>query len=172
MSIKNANIGFYQNDIIYFITMVLMVLGATSFLAHFYIIKTRGRSLIHDSQFQVMICLIAVTSMLIYFASNILPMDVLFTVVSAITTTGASIESSTVMGAWPSFVIFIIMMLMLIGGHTDAVACRADNYTIVVLAFFYCRCTRMSKIRIVATLGGITAKILYLRAIIRQKTKS
>ena len=120
MSIKNANIGFYQNDIIYFITMVLMVLGATSFLAHFYIIKTRGRSLIHDSQFQVMICLIAVTSMLIYFASNILPMDVLFTVVSAITTTGASIESSTVMGAWPSFVIFIIMMLMLIGGSTGS----------------------------------------------------
>ena len=121
MSIKNANIGFYQNDIIYFITMVLMVLGATSFLAHFYIIKTRGRSLIHDSQFQVMICLIAVTSMLIYFASNILPMDVLFTVVSAITTTGASIESSTVMGAWRKL--------------DDKVATQSGNYITL-----YCLC--------------------------------
>ena len=31
MSIKNANMGFYQNDVIYFITIILMILGATSF---------------------------------------------------------------------------------------------------------------------------------------------
>ena len=55
MSVKNANIGFYNNEIIYFITMVLMILGATSFLVHYQIIKTRGRSIIHDLQFKVMI---------------------------------------------------------------------------------------------------------------------
>lgn len=97
MSTKNANIGFYQSDIIYFVTMILMILGATSFLVHFRIIKTRGRSLIHDLQFQVMICLIAVSTLLIYFTSQITPMDNLFVVVSAITTTGSSIQSSTVM---------------------------------------------------------------------------
>lgn len=31
MSIKNANMSYYQSDIIYFISIVLMILGATSF---------------------------------------------------------------------------------------------------------------------------------------------
>jgi len=120
MSVKNANIGFYNNDVIYFITIILMILGATSFVVHYKIIKTRGKSLIHDLQFKVMISLIAVSALLIYFVSQIVPMDILFVVVSAITTTGASIESSVVMGSWPSFAIFIIIVLMLIGGSTGS----------------------------------------------------
>ena len=120
MSVKNANIGFYNSDLIYFITIVLMILGATSFLVHYKIIKTRGKSLISDLQFKAMISLIAVSSLLIYFTSYIVPMDILFTVVSAVTTTGASIQSSTVMGGWPPFVIFIIMTLMLIGGSNGS----------------------------------------------------
>ena len=120
MSVKNANIGFYNNDVIYFITILLMILGATSFLVHYKIIKTRGKSIIQDLQFKVMICLIVISSLLIYFTSQIVPMDILFTVVSAITTTGASIQSSTVMVGWPSFTLFIIMTLMLIGGSTGS----------------------------------------------------
>ena len=120
MSVKNANIGFYNNEIIYFITMILMILGATSFLVHYKIIKTRGKSLIHDLQFKVMITLIAISALLIYFASHIVPMEILFTVVSAITTTGASIQSSTALGGWPSFTLIIIMVLMLIGGSNGS----------------------------------------------------
>ena len=120
MSVKNANIGFYNNEAIYFITMLLMILGATSFLLHYKIIKTRGKSLIHDLQFKVMISLIAISTLLIYFTSKIVPMEILFTVVSAITTTGASIQSSTLLGTWPSFAILIIMVLMLIGGSNGS----------------------------------------------------
>lgn len=120
MSIKNANIGYYQSELIYFITIFLMILGATSFLVHYKFIKTRGKSLVHDLQFKVMISLIAIATLLIYLTSYIVPMDILFVVVSAITTTGASIQSSTVMGAWPPFTIFVIMMLMLIGGSTGS----------------------------------------------------
>ena len=71
-------------------------------------------------QFQALISLIAISTLLIYATSNIVPMDNLFTVVSAVTTTGASIQSSTVMGGWPPFTIFIIMMLMLVGGSTGS----------------------------------------------------
>ncbi|WP_292895707.1 TrkH family potassium uptake protein [Methanobrevibacter sp.] len=120
MSVKNANMGYYQSDIIYFITIILMILGATSFLVHYNLIKTRGRSLIRDMQFKVMICLIAAASLLIYFTSYIVPMDNLFVVVSAITTTGASIQSSTVMGGWPPFTIFILIVLMLMGGSNGS----------------------------------------------------
>ena len=120
MSIKNMNIGFYHNYVIYFITIILMILGATSFLVHYKVIKTRGKSLIHDLQFKVMISLIAVGTIILYLVSHIVPIELLFTVVSAITTTGASVQSSTAMGAWPSFVIIVLMTFMLIGGSSGS----------------------------------------------------
>lgn len=120
MSIKNANIGFYQSDIIYFITIILMILGATSFLVHYQVIKTRGKSLIRDLQFKVMITLIAATTIILYLLSNIVPIELLFTVVSAITTTGASVQSAAVMGTWPTFVLIILMTLMTIGGSSGS----------------------------------------------------
>lgn len=120
MSIKNANIGYYQNHLIYFITIVLMILGATSFLVHYKVIKTKGKSLIHDLQFKVMICLIAISTVVLYLISHIMPIELLFTVVSAITTTGASVQSTQVMTTWPSFVIIVLMALMTIGGSSGS----------------------------------------------------
>ena len=103
MSIKNMNIGYYHSDLIYFITIVLMILGATSFLVHYKVIKTRGKSLIQDLQFKVLISIIAIVTILIYLTSTIIPMEILFTVVSAITTTGANVNSVAIMCSWPSF---------------------------------------------------------------------
>ena len=120
MGIKNANMGYYQNDLIYFISIVLMILGATSFMVHYKVIKTRGRSLIHDLQFKIMITVIAIVTLILYFISNIFPMDLLFTVVSAITTTGASVAPAHIMAGWPSFVIICLMCLMLTGGSNGS----------------------------------------------------
>lgn len=120
MSIKNANIGYYQSNTIYFITIILMILGATSFLVHYKVIRTRGRSLIEDLQFKVIICVIAFVTLILYFVSNIVPMDLLFTVVSAITTTGASVAPIEVMANWQPFVIICLMGLMLTGGSSGS----------------------------------------------------
>ncbi|WP_405306235.1 TrkH family potassium uptake protein [Methanobrevibacter sp.] len=120
MSIKNANMGFYQNDFIYLISIVLMILGATSFLVHYKVIKTRGKSLFGDLQFQIIITVIAVVTLMLYFVSNIVPIDLLFTVVSAITTTGASVASPVTMAGWPPFVIICLMCLMLTGGSNGS----------------------------------------------------
>ena len=120
MGIKNANIGYYQNDIIYFITIILMILGATSFLVHYKVIKTKGKSLIKDLQFKVMICLIAISTVIIFLTSKIVPIEILFTVVSAVTTTGASVQNYDIMATWPPFVIIILMVLMTIGGSSGS----------------------------------------------------
>ena len=120
MSIKNANIGYYQSDIIYFISIILMILGATSFLVHYKVIKTRGKSLIHDLQFKVMISVIAIVTVVLYFISNIVPIDLLFTIVSAATTTGASVQGYDMMCGWPTFVLICIMGLMLVGGSSGS----------------------------------------------------
>ena len=120
MSIKNANMGYYHDDLIYFISIILMILGATSFLVHYKVIKTRGKSLIEDLQFKIIITVVAVVTVLLYFVSNIVPMDLLFTVVSAITTTGASVVSPTDMGNWPPFVNICLMCLILTGGSNGS----------------------------------------------------
>ena len=120
MSIKNANIGYYQSDIIYFISIILMILGATSFLVHYKVIKTRGKSLIQDLQFKVMISVIAIVTVVLYFISNIVPIDLLFTIVSAATTTGASVQGYDMMCGWPTFVLICIMGLMLVGGSSGS----------------------------------------------------
>ena len=101
MSIKNANIGYYNNYPIYFITIILMILGATSFFVHYNVIKTKGKSLLEDLQFKVIITVIAFVTLLLYFVSNIVPIELLFTVVSAITTTGASVTPVNIMAGWP-----------------------------------------------------------------------
>lgn len=120
MSIKNANMGFYHNDIIYFISIILMILGATSFLVHYKVIKTRGKSLFDDLQFKIIITVIALVTLALYFVSNIVPMELLFTVVSAMTTTGANVASPMTMAGWPSFVIICLMCLMLTGGSNGS----------------------------------------------------
>ncbi len=120
MSIKNANMGFYHNDVIYMISIVLMILGATSFLVHYKVIKTRGKSLLQDLQFQIIIAVIAIVTLLLYFVSNIVPIELLFTVVSAITTTGASVAMPQTMAGWPSFVIVCLMCLMITGGSNGS----------------------------------------------------
>ena len=120
MNIKNANIGYYHSDIIYLISMIIMVLGATSFLVHYNIIRTRGKSLIEDLQFKVILSIIAFVSLILYFISNIVPIDLLFTIVSTITTTGASVNSSAAMAGWPSVVLITIMCLMIIGGSSGS----------------------------------------------------
>ena len=120
MSIKNANMGYYQNDVIYFISIVLMILGATSFLVHYKVIKTKGKSLIQDLQFKIIITVIALVTLMLYFISDIVPMELLFTIVSAITTTGATVASPLTMAGWPSFVIICLMCLMLTGGSNGS----------------------------------------------------
>lgn len=134
MSIKNANMGYYQNDVVYLITIILMILGATSFLVHFKVIKTRGKSLIHDLQFKVMISVIAIVCVMLYFVTSILPMDLVFTVVSSITTTGASIQSTNVMAGWPPFALICFMGLMLVGGSSGSTV-GAIKLTRIIIFF-------------------------------------
>ncbi len=120
MSIKNANIGFYHNNIVNLISIVLMILGAVSFSVHYKVIKTKGLAILKDIQFQVIIGIIAATTLLIYFTTHIPFMDILYQVTSAITTTGSNLPSSDIISLWPPAILGIIMILMLIGGSSGS----------------------------------------------------
>lgn len=120
MSIKNANVGFYHDNIVYAITMFLMILGATSFTVHYKIIKTRGKSFFKDIQVQVMLSLIILATLGIIFLTRNEPVETLFHVISAITTTGANISSPAYMTTWPSLSLMVLMVLMMIGGSSGS----------------------------------------------------
>ena len=120
MSIKNANVGFYQDSLVYIITMVLMILGATSFSVHYNIVKTKGKSVLKDVQFQLMIVLIVMASIFILLTNKMVPIEELFTIVSAITTTGANVVPSYELATWSGSSLIILMVLMIIGGSSGS----------------------------------------------------
>ena len=120
MSIKNANVGFYQNSLVYIITMALMILGATSFSIHYKIVKTKGKSVLKDVQFQLLICLILIASAFILVTNKMVPIEELFTIVSAITTTGANVVPPYELARWSSASLIVLMVLMLIGGSSGS----------------------------------------------------
>ncbi len=120
MSIKNQNIGFYHNNIIYIISMVIMIIGAISFPVHYKIYFTKGKSVIRDVQFKTMIGLIVLSLIIIYGLTRVFNIDILFTIISTITTTGANTVQSKVMMSWARIDILIILVLMIIGASSGS----------------------------------------------------
>lgn len=120
MSIKNQNIGFYHNNIIYIISMVLMIMGAVSFPVHYKIMKTKGKALFRDVQFQTIIILIIASTLFILYLNKFISNEMLFTIIAAITTTGANCIDPNIMLSWKPGIIIILMILMVIGGSSGS----------------------------------------------------
>jgi trk system potassium uptake protein TrkH len=115
MSIKNDSIGAYGSNIIYIITMILMILGGTSFLVHYKAIKGRIIDVFRDIQFQAMIIIISVFSILLIFISKFTAIDSVFFVISALSSTGANIQPVSEMINWPDFAKVLIIGAMVVG---------------------------------------------------------
>jgi trk system potassium uptake protein TrkH len=97
-----------------------MIVGATSFLTISQIIKSKGLSLLKDIQFKVMILLIITFStIIIYLVKDDSPLNTIYFVVSAITTTGASLND---MAVFSSFIKVLLIILMIIGGAANSTA--------------------------------------------------
>lgn len=120
MSIKNSNIGAYHNNIIYIISMIMMIIGSISFPVHYKVFKTRGKAILDDVQFKVIAFLIIFCTLIIMLSTRIFSVDILFTVISATTSTGANILSSNAMMNLDSVAIIIILALMFIGGSSGS----------------------------------------------------
>ncbi|MDI6644730.1 MAG: TrkH family potassium uptake protein [Methanobacteriaceae archaeon] len=115
MSINNNNIGAYNNNLIYVITMVLMIIGGTSFLVHYKALKGRLIDVLKDIQFQAMIIILTLFSILMILNTNLGTMNSVFNVISALTCTGSSIQPTDIMIAWPAYSKVIIIGAMMIG---------------------------------------------------------
>ena len=115
MSINNNNIGAYNNNLIYIITMLLMIIGGTSFLVHYKALKGKVIDVLKDIQFQAMIIILTLFSILMIVNTNLGTMNSVFNVVSALTCTGSSIQPTDIMIVWPAYSKVIIIGAMMIG---------------------------------------------------------
>ncbi len=122
MSVRNDNIGAYNSTLIYIITIFLMFVGGTSFLIHYRALKGKFWDVLKDIQFQAMVLIIAIFSILLILNSTLVPVESIFNVVSAISCTGSSISPLNTMIAWPEYVKLILIACMIIGGAAGSTA--------------------------------------------------
>jgi len=115
MSIKNDNIGAYGSTAIYITTMILMIIGGTSFLVHYKALKGRVIDVFHDIQFQAMIIIISVFYILLAVNAKFTSIDSAFFVISALSCTGSNIQPVTAMIQWSDYAKVIILAAMIIG---------------------------------------------------------
>jgi len=115
MSIKNDNIGAYNSIPIYIITMILMIIGGTSFLVHYKALKGKVIDVIRDIQFQTTIILIALFSILLILVTKFTTIDAVFFVISGLSCTGSNIQPISVMFNWPDYAKVILTVTMILG---------------------------------------------------------
>ncbi|HNR26029.1 MAG TPA: potassium transporter TrkG, partial [Methanobacteriaceae archaeon] len=115
MSVKNDNVGAYNSIPIYIITMILMIIGGTSFLVHYKALKGRVIDVFHDIQFQATIILVTLFSILLILVTKFTTIDAVFFVISALSCTGSNIQPVYIMNNWPDYAKIVITLCMVIG---------------------------------------------------------
>ncbi len=147
MSVKNASIGAYDNIFIEIVIMFLMMLGGISFLSHYRLLKGERRKFIRDTQLAGMVMVLVLSCLLIspwldlrYSA---------FHSISAITSTGFGTQDIT---GWNTFPIFIIIIVMLIGGSSGSTASGIKVFRVgVMMKSFYWNLRKISTPHVVIT---------------------
>lgn len=127
-STRSASIGAYASVPIEIVTIILMLIGATNFAILLLIAKRKFRQLVRVSEFQFMVGLVVLFSILIAFSlmhqtgngfgRSLL--DATFGVVTTFSTTGYS--TADYAHAWPQFAIGMLVILMIVGGGVGSTA--------------------------------------------------
>lgn len=156
----NVNSIFGYNSLaIEIITMVLMLLGGTNFVIHYYLIRGNFAKLKkHSELYFFLLTIIIVLPMLTlnYYFNNDVSVGQsvrvsLFQFISSITTTG--FQSVATMTELPFAFISIMIILMLIGGNLESTAGGIKQYRIIVSlkGIWYNIVDSMSNKRIIKT---------------------
>jgi len=132
------NIGHWDSAVIEAISIVLMILGNMNFLTAYLLLRGKFKSFYRNGEVRVMATLlpVCVLILILLVCRGIYPTlgksirAAIFEAVSALTTTGFT---STVYGNWISLGIFVLTVLMLVGGGTCSTAGGIKQYRIYLL---------------------------------------
>lgn len=137
-STKSESIAYWQSIPVEMVTLVLMLLGTTNFATHHVLISSRGKKGLRDAELKLIAWLIILITPLVTFG---LFQDVpaglggsfrksLFLAVSALSTTG---YSTVTLSQWAEFPLFLIVILMIIGGGTGSTAGGIKLYRVAII---------------------------------------
>lgn len=137
-STRADSIGSYNNIYIELITIILMILGAMSFGAHFILLKGKFKEFFRIAEVKLMFILFTVFIPIFSFLAISKIYTSLgqsfrvgaFQVISALTTTGFSTVS---LNNFNGFAIFILVLLMFVGGSYGSTAGGIKLYRVYVM---------------------------------------
>ena len=139
-STRPESIGYYNSLPIELVTVVLMLLGCTNFLAHLYLIRGRLRNFFGYCEVKFMLILVAIAvpiGAVLLLAGGLaagLPEALrqsLFQVVSALSTPG--FQTIPTFAAWTPALLMLIILLQLVGGGTGSTAGGIKQFRVYIL---------------------------------------
>ncbi|CUQ24817.1 cation transporter [Hungatella hathewayi] len=138
-STRAESIGYYNSTAIEMVTVILMLLGSTNFFVHLLLLKGKFKEFISHCEVRLMLFLLALfvpilTVLLMNGVYSNVPVSLraaLFQAVSALTTTGFQTVES--FAAWTPAMMFLMILLMLIGGGAGSTAGGLKIYRVYVM---------------------------------------
>lgn len=138
-SVKPGSIGDYNNLSIELVTIILMFLGTINFTAHYVLLKGEIKNFFKIGEIKFMFYLVAIITPVISFLSlnklyGSLSESIRvgsFEVITALSTTGFSIVDGY--NNWEGFSVFILIILMIIGGGAGSTAGGIKQYRVYVM---------------------------------------
>jgi trk system potassium uptake protein len=132
------SIGFWDSPTIEAITLVLMILGNMSFLTAWYLFRGNLMAVSRNGEIRLMAFLIPISTAVVFLltARELYPMltksfrVALFETISSLTTTGFSTVGY---GNWNGFGVFVLTLLMLIGGGTCSTAGGIKQFRVYLI---------------------------------------
>lgn len=137
-SVKNASIGAYGSPLIESVVMVFMVFGGMNFLLIYYMFLRKFRRPVQNTELKYYLVILLFFILFItfdlwdgYYASFAESLRYAsFQVISIITTTGFS---TTDFNQWSKFALYILLMLMFLGGCSGSTSGSVKIIRIVIL---------------------------------------
>jgi len=138
-STRPESIGYWDSPTVEAVTLTLMILGNLNFLTAYVLFRGHLRRFVANGEVKVMAAVLppAILVLVLLVTAGAYPTlakgvrVALFESVSALTTTGYSTVSYS---SWPPVGIFVLIVLMLIGGGTCSTAGGIKQYRVYVLA--------------------------------------
>ena len=133
------SIGYWNSIAVEAVTLPLMVLGNLSFVTAWLLLRWEVRAGLRSGEVRLMAVLLPVSAAsLLFLTCRALYPELskairvaIFESVSALTTTGFSTVGY---GSWNAFGVFVLVILMLVGGGTCSTAGGVKQYRIYILA--------------------------------------
>ncbi len=111
LSTHSESIGYYNSPYIEFVVIILMITGSISFLSHYELLLGKTKKFFSDVFLRSLFVVIIFGALFVLKDNGL--RSGLFTVVSAVSSTGYNLDT---VGMWSDFSIFVLIVLMLVGG--------------------------------------------------------